>query len=47
MKQEKTCPSCKQELTEENYIANMEQLCNDCYDEQYSGCCGGGCAKND
>ena len=47
MKQKEICKSCSTLLSEENYIENVEQLCNECYDDKYSGCCGGGCCKGE
>ena len=38
------CCSCKLELNNENYNGNGDNLCDNCYDDEYSGCYGGGCA---
>jgi hypothetical protein len=40
------CKDCKKELNGSNYDGNGEYLCNPCYDDQFSGCCGGGCRKD-
>ena len=37
------CDNCGDELTPANYQENGDYLCNPCYDDKYSGCCGGGC----
>ena len=39
------CKECKEELTTSNYDGNGAELCDTCYDDQFSGCCGGGCRK--
>jgi len=43
--EKKICKNCEIELTEDNYDGNGDKLCDPCYDDQYSGCCGGGCRK--
>jgi hypothetical protein len=40
--QNKECSNCKKQV-EELY----DNKCEDCYDEEYSGCYGGGCAKGE
>lgn len=37
------CDNCGEDLTPANYEENGDELCNTCYDDKYSGCCGGGC----
>lgn len=37
------CDNCGEDLIPANYEENSEELCNTCYDDKYSGCCGGGC----
>jgi hypothetical protein len=39
-----SCSSCSLDLTNENYNGNGDNLCDNCYDDHYSGCYGGGCA---
>lgn len=41
------CDNCMKTLTGDNFDGNGDNLCLDCYDEQYSGCYGGGCVKGD
>ena len=38
------CDHCSEDLNDENYDGNGDHLCTTCYDEEYSGCCGGGCS---
>jgi hypothetical protein len=38
------CDHCSEDLTDENYDGNGNHLCTTCYDEEYSGCYGGGCS---
>jgi hypothetical protein len=38
-----TCEDCGDELHSANYDGNGDKLCYTCYDDKYSGCCGGGC----
>ena len=38
-----TCEDCADELYSGNYDGNGDKLCGSCYDDKYSGCCGGGC----
>jgi hypothetical protein len=39
-----TCEHCDDELIlNDNYDGNGDNLCGSCYDDEYSGCCGGGC----
>ena len=40
------CKICNEELTTSNYDGNREYLCDPCYDDEFSGCCGGGCRKD-
>jgi len=37
------CDKCGDDLTTDNYDGNGDLLCGECYDDKYSGCCGGGC----
>ena len=37
------CQKCHETLTPDVYDGNGDLLCGECYDDQYSGCCGGGC----
>jgi hypothetical protein len=37
------CDKCGDDLTTSNYDGNGDLLCETCYDDEYSGCCGGGC----
>lgn len=41
------CDNCETSLTTDNYDGNGDELCNTCYDDKYSGCCGGGCHGGD
>jgi hypothetical protein len=38
------CCSCKIKLTNDNFNGNDDNICDNCYDDHYSGCYGGGCA---
>lgn len=40
-----SCKNCDVALTADNYDGNGDGICDPCYDDQYSGCCGGGCKK--
>jgi hypothetical protein len=40
------CKDCNVELSTDNYDGNGDKLCDTCYDNEYSGCCGGGCRKD-
>jgi hypothetical protein len=37
------CQKCHKVLTPDVWDGNRDLLCGECYDDQYSGCCGGGC----
>jgi hypothetical protein len=39
------CKNCEEQLKPDNYDGNRDRLCDECYDDEYSGCCGGGCRK--